>query len=303
MNKNMFNKGRLAVALGSVLLLCAPLAMTSCKEDISEDSYAIKTQKTMMDYISDDPNLSDIKSLFDQVKLGKSANASTLTSVLSARGHYTVFAPNNAAVRAYVQKLNGTEDLASLSDEQKKQIALNCIIDNGSSEAYETADFPVGGNTFSTSNLRDRRLSCTQDSTDLSFVINGDAKCVETNIEVSNGYLHIVDHVISPSTNSVAELVKNAANMRIMGKLLDLTGWADSLSVKTAEEEAYETAHLNDAGTTKRFVNTNFPYMRSAPWLTLPLLRWTTLSSMTGVAPLPKWTLMEISPTGTRSRQ
>ena len=261
MNKNMFNKGRLAVALGSVLLLCAPLAMTSCKEDISEDSYAIKTQKTMMDYISDDPNLSDIKSLFDQVKLGKSANASTLTSVLSARGHYTGVAPNNAAVRAYVQKLNGTEDLASLSDEQKKQIALNCIIDNGSSEAYETADFPVGGNTFSTSNLRDRRLSCTQDSTDLSFVINGDAKCVETNIEVSNGYLHIVDHVISPSTNSVAELVKNAANMRIMGKLLDLTGWADSLSVKTAEEEAYETAHLNDAGTTKRFVNTNFPYM------------------------------------------
>lgn len=261
MNTNKFNKGRLAVAFGSLLLLCAPLGMTSCKEDISEDAYAIKTQKTMMDYISDDPNLSDIKSLFEQVKLGKASNASTLSSVLAARGNYTVFAPNNDAVRAYVQQLNGTTDLSSLSEEQKQQIALNCIIDNGTSNAYESADFPIGGNTFSTSNLRDRRLSCTQDSVDQAFVINGDAKCIETNHEVSNGYLHVVDHVISPSTNSVAELVQKAGNMRIMGRLLTLTGWADSLSVKTSQEEAYETEHINDAGSTKRFVNTNFPYM------------------------------------------
>ena len=261
MNTNKFNKGRLAVAFGSLLLLCAPLGMTSCKEDISEDAYAIKTQKTMMDYISDDPNLSDIKSLFEQVKLGKASNASTLSSVLAARGNYTVFAPNNDAVRAYVQQLNGTTDLSSLTEEQKQQIALNCIIDNGTSNAYESADFPIGGNTFSTSNLRDRRLSCTQDSVDQAFVINGDAKCIETNHEVSNGYLHVVDHVISPSTNSVAELVQKAGNMRIMGRLLALTGWADSLSVKTSQEEAYETEHINDAGSTKRFVNTNFPYM------------------------------------------
>ena len=214
-----------------------------------------------MDYISDDPNLSDIKSLFEQVKLGKASNASTLSSVLAARGNYTVFAPNNDAVRAYVQQLNGTTDLSSLTEEQKQQIALNCIIDNGTSNAYESADFPIGGNTFSTSNLRDRRLSCTQDSVDQAFVINGDAKCIETNHEVSNGYLHVVDHVISPSTNSVAELVQKAGNMRIMGRLLALTGWADSLSVKTSQEEAYETEHINDAGSTKRFVNTNFPYM------------------------------------------
>ena len=261
MNKNMFNKGRLSLALGALLLLGAPAALTSCKEDISSDAYAIKTEKTMMDYISEDENLSDIKSLFDEVRLGKSSNASTLSSVLSARGNYTVFAPNNEAVRAYVMGLNGTTDLTSLSTEQKEQIALNCIIDNGTNNAYETADFPVGGNTFSTSNLRDRRLSCTQDSLDQAFVINGDAKCVQTNIEVSNGYLHVVDHVISPSTNSVAELVQKAGNTRIMGQLLALTGWADSLSVKTSQVEEYESAHLNDAGTTKRFVKTNFPYM------------------------------------------
>lgn len=262
MNKNLFKIGRVATLFGTVLLLGAPFCLSSCKEDIDDSAFAIKTEKTMMDYISDDPNLSEIKALFAQVKLGNSANASTLESVLSARGNYTVFAPNNDAVHAYVQQLTGSTDINSLSDEQKQRIALNCIIDNGTTSAYETADFPVGGNTFSTSNLSDRRLACTQDSVDQAYVINGDAKCVETNIEVSNGYLHVVDHVISPSTNSVAELVQSAPNTRIMGKLLALTSWADSLSVKTAEEEEYETAHANDAGTTKLFTGIgNFNYM------------------------------------------
>lgn len=230
--------------------MAAPISFTSCKEDISADAYAIKTEQTMMDYISSDTSLTDIKELFGMVKLGSSSNASTLSSVLSARGNYTVFAPNNEAVRAYVKELTGGTDLNALSEEQKKQIALNCIIDNGTSTAYETADFPTGGNTFSTSNLRDRRLSCTQDSTDMTYVINGDSRCITPNIEVSNGYLHIVDHVISPSTNSVAELLQSADNMRIIGKLLDLTAWSDSLSLKTSQEEEYENAHLDDAGTT-----------------------------------------------------
>lgn len=250
MNKNIFKIGRIAGVLGGVLLLAAPLSFTSCKEDISSDAYAIKTESTMMDYVSSDSTLSDIKELFGMVKLGNSSNASTLASVLSARGNYTVFAPTNSAVRAYVLQLTGTTDLNNLTDEQKKQIALNCIIDNGSSSAYETADFPTGGNTFSTSNLRDRRLSCTQDSTDMTYVINGDSRCITTNIEVSNGYLHIVDHVISPSTNSVAELLQSADNMQIIGLLLDATAWSDSLSLKTSEEEEYENAHLDNAGTT-----------------------------------------------------
>lgn len=250
MNKNIFKIGRIAGVLGGVLLLAAPLTFTSCKEDISSDAYAIKTESTMMDYVSSDSTLSDIKELFGMVKLGNSSNASTLASVLAARGNYTVFAPTNSAVRAYVLQLTGTTDLNNLTEEQKKQIALNCIIDNGTSSAYETADFPTGGNTFSTSNLRDRRLSCTQDSTDMTYVINGDSRCITTNIEVSNGYLHIVDHVISPSTNSVAELLQSADNMQIIGLLLNETAWADSLSLKTSEEEEYENAHLDNAGTT-----------------------------------------------------
>lgn len=262
MKKNIFNKSHYATLVGAMLLLSAPIALTGCKENISDEAYSIKTEQTITDYLTDTEDLSLIKSLFDEVKLGHATNASVLTSVLSARGNYTVFAPNNDAVLAYMKELTGLESptISDLTDEQKEQIALNCIIDNGSSNAYEMADFPSDGSTFTTSNLKDRRLSCEQDENS-DYIINGDSKVITSNVELSNGMLHIVDHVISPSTKSVAELIQHADNMHIMGKLLTVTSWADSLTVKTSEEEEYENDNVAYAGTTKLFTSHNFDYM------------------------------------------
>ena len=132
------NLSRWAGLLGAGMLLAAPFSFTSCKEHISEDAYAIKSMQTMMDCINATDTLTEIKALFDEVRLGRSSNASVLSSVLSARGNYTVFAPSNAAVKLHLQKVTGKEDatLADLTQEQKELIALNCIIDNGSNNAF-----------------------------------------------------------------------------------------------------------------------------------------------------------------------
>ena len=152
MKMNMFHISRWASYAAALLMVAAPAALTSCKEDISEDAYAIKSMDTVSDMLAKRDDLSDIKALFEEVKLGKSANASSLLSVLSARGNYTVFAPNNDAVRAYVlEKTDGaSQSIADLTYEQKELIAQNCIIDNGSQNAYELADFPSNGGTFAT---------------------------------------------------------------------------------------------------------------------------------------------------------
>lgn len=266
MKKNKLYLGRLAGLLGTALLVTSPVGFTGCTEDVSEDAFAIKTMNTMMDCINETDTLSQIKALFDEVRLGRTSNASVLSSVLSARGNYTVFAPGNDAVRRYVLQVTKGEasTIDALTMEQKEQIALNCVMDNGTSNAYEIADFPSDGGTFSTSTLKERRLSCEQkvDENNIAYyAINGDARVVVSNVEVSNGMLHVVDHVIAPSTNSVAELVQRAGNMRIMGKLLSLTGYADSLSLKSDEEEEFESAHMLYAGSTRRYVDTDIPYM------------------------------------------
>ena len=257
MKRNIFNVGRLSVLLAALFTLGAPLALTSCKEDISEDAFAVATKQTITDYVSEHDSLSMIKALFDEVKLGNLENASVLTSVLSARGNYTVFAPTNAAVQAYVDSVVGHKGatIAELDMDQKKRIALNCVIDHVNSAAYETADFSayVSTNILPVSNLNNRRLPISQ--VDDDYYVNNNALIIpnQSNIELSNGMLHVVDHVISPSVKTVAQLVKDADNMRIMGKLLEITGWADSLSLKTKEEEAYETSHVGYAGNKKSF--------------------------------------------------
>ena len=147
---------------GVFMMLSLALLLGACQENINEDNYAIKKELTMTDRLQEDPELSNIKAIFDRVRLGNSSNASSLTAVLAARGNYTVFAPTNAAVRAYVASLTGSEDVNSLSYEQAQLIAYNCIIDNGDNGAYETPDFPIKG-AFALPNLNDRLLTSQQD--------------------------------------------------------------------------------------------------------------------------------------------
>lgn len=251
--KNVFSKlGRCSLGVAFLLLWGSACTLVSCKEDISDDAYAIAQKKTILDYLSDKPELSSIKQIFSEVKLGISDNASVLSSALSARGNYTVFAPNNEAIAAFVKEATNGEssDLSALTDEQKKAIALNCVIDNGDNSAYELADFPNNG-MFAVTNLRDRRVSCKQDA-EGDYILNDESKVVETNLEASNGMLHVIDHVMVPSDNSIAELLAQAPNMRVMSKLLELTGYDEKLSLKTQEEEAFEKENVSHAGETKR---------------------------------------------------
>lgn len=229
MNKYI-NKLNFKSLFGLLLMFSVSMVFGSCKEDIDDSNYAIATEQTISDYLSGDSTLTDIKAIFDRVKLGNSSEASSLTSVLSARGNYTVFAATNDAVETYVESLTGSRDINSLSDEQAQLVAYNCIIDNGEDDAYESSDFPTSG-TFTLANLNDRLLNCEQDTTSAgNYLINGTSMVTKENIDLSNGVVHIVNKVIALSSNSVAELIQAAPNMKVMGKLLEVTGLVDSLS-------------------------------------------------------------------------
>lgn len=236
LNKFKFHKS----LFGLLLMVGFTVSFIGCKEDIDESNFAIKTEKTMSDHLADDPNLSMIKQVFDRVTLGKEGNASNLTAVLAARGNYTVFAPDNAAVTKYLESL-GLTDVSQLDDETAQNIAYNCIIDNGTEAAYESPDFPTTG-TFALSNLNDRLLQCEEDSVTLDFKVNGNSTVTRSDIEASNGMLHIVDAVIALSTNTVAELIQAAPNMQVMGNLLNETGIASL--IKEDRDPEYELRDL-----------------------------------------------------------
>ena len=247
----------------SVLLLCTGFSstiLTSCKENIDDSAFKISDKKQIMELLEADSTYSDIVKIMKEVQFGYTDQASQLSSVLSARGNYTMFAPTNAAIRLFLQE-RGKSSISELSPSEKKMIAYNCVIDNGSSAAYELADFAADGTPFGNSTLDDRRLTSEQKNGE--YYINATAKIITSNIEASNGMIHTVDHVIYPSSQSVAEVIADAPNMRIMGALIKASGWADSLSTKTELEDQFVRDNAARLGTTEHFeaLNGNFPYM------------------------------------------
>lgn len=247
--------------LALVALFGVSAAFTGCKEDISEDNYAIKSEMTMTDYlVANSDKFSSLKSIFDRVKLGNTDEASSLTSVLSARGNYTLFAPNNDAIQKYVESL-GLTSISELTYDQAQLIANSCLIDNGDDAAYEEADFPTPG-TFAQTNLNDRLLTCEMDTAqgESWYVINGSSRVVTTNAEVSNGMVHEISSVIAPSSDNVYELIAAADNMKIMARLINETTWSDSMAVADRDVDYENEDH--DETYTQSGVGTKFTVMQ-----------------------------------------
>ena len=101
-------------------LMCASLfsltlgTNVGCTEEIDDSNFAIKTEMTIADYVSNDEDLSMIESLFKSVKLGNSEGASSLYNVLTTRGNYTLFLPTNASIQQYLSE-NGFNSIDELS--------------------------------------------------------------------------------------------------------------------------------------------------------------------------------------------
>ena len=198
----------------------------SCSETIDSSNFAIKTEMTISDFISSSEEYSMAKDIFKKVPLGNSEKASSIFSVLSARGNYTVFLPTNTAVRQFLAQ-NQVNSVDELSPDLLGLIAKSCIIDVENRPAFETADFPTKG-FISVPNLSDRLLKCILDDEGY-YHINGESKIIKEDQEMSNGFVHTVDHVIAPSNKTIDKLIAMANNMSIFNAMLERTSWADSL--------------------------------------------------------------------------
>lgn len=251
MNLSMFSVKNVAKVLAFGLISTSVFGITGCEEEIDSSNFAIKSEQTLADIIDSNPELSLARDLFKRVRLGNKANSSSVYSVISARGNYTVFVPDNVAVEAYLKTL-GLTSIDELTNEQAELVVYSCVIDNGEQEAYESTEFPTSG-SFNLSNLYDRLLTCAEDAnvtdtvqrvkydplTKLPEMKEGDTvkisypvyhniektcRVLRSDFEASNGWLHIMADVIAPTSDYISEVVQNTPNMKIMGRLLQETG-------------------------------------------------------------------------------
>ena len=190
----------------------------------------------------------------------------TLKQLLSARGHYTVFAPTNDAVQAYLDSLcrkgiitepswDGFTDQHTL-DSIEKVIVFNSVLDSGDQYAYDVTDFPKHEHEFGLSNMNNRKLRVFYGQHDLdSISIDGVAVVSKTNrgIILTNGYVHQVEGVVASSDGRLGDFMRlwskdPKSGYSVMSRLILACGLEDTLNAYRDEtwEHLYLTGQVKD---------------------------------------------------------
>lgn len=233
--------------IGVLLASCAALTLNSCKENIDDSNLYTFTGEMMIDHLRDNPDFSSYYEILGRVHPSK-RSSSTMHELLAARGNYTCFAPTNEAIDLYIDSLLtigevSSKEVSELPDSVAEYIVFNSIIDHGNNDPIASTEFDKAENY---ANMNDRYITFTYtNAEDGSTVIyaNTNSKITELDIEVENGYIHVIDKVLSPSKATVADLIEATPNLSFFGRLLELTGWDDKLLVwRDNDYEDFEEA-------------------------------------------------------------
>ncbi|WP_200974301.1 fasciclin domain-containing protein [Echinicola sp. 20G] len=166
------------------VLLFAWLFFTACND---EDEPMPIEEDSIVDIVVDSPDFTILESAVVEADL---------VSTLEGDGPFTVFAPNDDAFMSFLDDnaLAATDLLAS---DQLSDILLYHVL------ASEVMASGVSAGEVQTANGDSFYVSQAADG---SLWINGSAQIVDTDIEASNGVIHVLDYVIVPPSQSIAEI-------------------------------------------------------------------------------------------------
>lgn len=205
------------------------LCLWACRKDslVRGTSNAVN----MTQYLKDNPE--------DFSELVKILNLSETASFLNAYGSYTMFAPTNTAVKAYLQeKGKGAVEEISAAD-WKNFIRLHLLEDSIPTSRFNDGklfDLTMYGQYLTTSSENMGGIT--------KIRINKQANVLKPNISVGNGLIHSIDHVLSPATLSVAQTIEANPEYSIFTEALKATGLFEKLNLLPANNPDEKTKWL-----------------------------------------------------------
>jgi uncharacterized surface protein with fasciclin (FAS1) repeats len=156
------------------------------------------------------------------------------TQPLNIYGTYTLFAPTNDAIDAYVKQLGKTSIDQLTTDQMKDMLKFHLL-----NEMVRTSDFN-DGKLNSMTMLGQYLVTGLVNKDGVStYTVNRQGAILNPNIVLGNGVVHVIDHVLTPSTSTLAQLVEQNPDYSIFIQALKETGYYDTLnSVKNNDGTA-----------------------------------------------------------------
>lgn len=220
MNRLKVFKQRMALAMLALLFIGG--IWSSCKK--VPIVYATTSEVNIVGYI--DQHL-DSFSLFRQM-----LKATGYDGFLSAYGSYTLFLPTNSAVQSYLKARNKDSVAQMNVDSLKDLLKFHLIGDTVYTISFNDGKLPYltmygqylvtgAGNAGGVTNYR----------------VNRQANIIQSNLREGNGVIHVIDHVMTPATRTLAELIAENPKYSIFSAALKATGIYDSLNIDARENK------------------------------------------------------------------
>ena len=219
--------------LNTYLLTAAFAAMiVSCKDD-DDDMPQTPSVGTIAAVASADAQFSTLVAALTKAEL---------VTTLQGTGPFTVFAPNNAAfTKAGITSLDG------LNKDALTPILTTHVL----SGEVKAADVKSG--TAKTVNANnDIYLSKNADG----VFINGSIKVIATDVDASNGVIHVIDNVIVPPTKSLVEVAQGNTDFTELVSLVLAADPAVATALSTASANGLTVFAPTNAAFTELYKTT-----------------------------------------------
>lgn len=214
----------------SLIAALSLFVLTGCVEELKTENFYTFTGEMISDYLDNRP---DQFSSFSYV-----LERAGVKQLLAAYGTYTCFAPDNDAFAIYMNE-HGYTAIEQLSDADCDTIAFGHVI----KVEYLTTDLDNG--VVGTANMNDRFIQVYIDSLNSDYYVNRTAKILVKDQEVENGVIHVVDHVLLPSTEQLPDLMQQDPAISLFCEAMKLTHFDDSLQKYMDEKYVYDESTYN----------------------------------------------------------
>lgn len=205
--------------VGIMISIVSLIGIWGCKD--AALVYSTTSDTNITSYLDKYPDtFSDFRKILDLT-----GNA----SYLNAYGAYTLFAPSNDAIKAYLVEKGKTTveqiDIAELKD----LVRFHLLSDTLRSTTFTDGKLP------SLTMYGQYLITGAQNVGGITkIVVNRQANIIQSDITVGNGIIHVIDHVLQPAKYSVAQLIENNPKYSIFNQALKETGLYDTLNILPA---------------------------------------------------------------------
>lgn len=168
-------------------------------------------QLVIAGYVAADSSLSEFNKILTK---------SGINSLLSIRGPFTLFVPTDEAIANYCKEKN-INSILDLDTSQIAAIVKNHIV----ATEIQTGDIGFGA-LRELNGLGDKMVTEFEGS---DIIINKSSKIVNRDIKAANGYVHKINKVLEPVTNTLFDLISSLDGYSIFTQGLVKAGLEDTL--------------------------------------------------------------------------